>query len=193
MPINDQPTECYKSFDEFSTRANALKLTGWNINNVNNILSFSFADQIHMVPKYEIHVEEDLSFTIRMLLWSLPASHDLYTLNQRSLRNITISNLIKSTTSLQICPGLPHQFIGGCIEHAVPKLFSINDSTAEPLHQSKWYCPPSCLLLIPESSEKCAECIIVEAKEKVSLKRKRDNLNAPAKLKAPISLSPQSV
>ena len=82
-----------------------------------------------------------------------------------------------------------HQFIGGCIEHAVPKLFSINDSAAEPLHQSKWYCPPSCLLSIPESSEKCAECIIVEAKEKVSLKRKRDNWNVPVKLKAPISLT----
>ena len=53
---------------------------------------------------------------------------------------------------------------------------------------------PSFLSSFEESSEKCAECIIVEAKEKVSLKRKRDNLNAPAKLKAPISLtSPERV
>ena len=95
---------------------------------------------------------------------------------------------------MQICPGLQDQFIGGCIEHAVPKLFSVSDSAAGPLHQSKWYRPLSCLLLIPESSEKCAECIIVESREKVSLKRKRDNLNAPAKLKAPISFtSPERV
>ena len=86
VPVNDQPAECYKSFDEFSTRANALKLTAWNIsNNVNNILSFSFADQIHMIPKYEIYLEEDLSFNICVLLWRLPASHDLYTLNHRSV------------------------------------------------------------------------------------------------------------
>eukprot|EP00794_Sanderia_malayensis_P002699 gene2699-3120_t len=182
----DQPVECYQSFYEFSTRANTLKLTGWNTSNdVSNILSFSFADQVHMVPKYEIHVEEDLSFTVRMLLWSLPATHALYTANQRSVKYITISNLIKLTTALQICPGLPNQFIGGCIEHSVPKLY---DSTAEnPLHQSKWYRPPSCLLLIPQSSEKCAECIIIESREKQSLKRKRDNLTLPAKLKAPIS------
>ena len=132
----------------------------------------------------EIHVEEDLSFTVCMLLLSLPASHALYTENQRSVRYITISNLIKSTVSLEICPGLPSQFVGGCIEHSVPKVY--NSTADNHLHQSKWYRPPSCLVLISQSSVKCAECMIVESKEKLSLKRKRDNLALLAKLKAPI-------
>ena len=107
----EQEFEYYKSFGEFATRARALKLAVWNIStDLSSSLSFTFADHVHMVPKYEIHVEEDLSFAVRMLLWSLPASHALYTDNQRSVRYITISNLIKSTISLEICPGLPRQF-----------------------------------------------------------------------------------
>ena len=93
----EQEFEYYKSFGEFATGARALKLAGWNVpTDLSSSFSFPFADHVHMVPKYEIHVEEDLSFTVRMLLWSL-----LYTENRRSVRYITISNLIKSTISLE--------------------------------------------------------------------------------------------
>ena len=48
--------------------------------------------------------------------------------------------------------------------------------------------------LISKSVEKCDGCYCVEQKEMISLKRERDNLISPAKLKAPISLtSPERV
>ena len=38
--------------------------------------------------------------------------------------------------------------------------------------------------------EKCSPCNIVERKEHLSLKRKRNNFISPAKLKAPVTLTP---
>ena len=57
----------------------SLKLIGWNLAEVNNNVSyFSFNDNIHVVPKYTIYVDEHMSFTIRILLWSVPADHEIY-------------------------------------------------------------------------------------------------------------------
>ena len=64
--------------------------------------SFLFHDEVHSVPKFEIHVDNNLSFTIRVMLWSLPDNHNIYVVNNRSLRNITLSNLIKSLTNFNM-------------------------------------------------------------------------------------------
>ena len=147
------------------------------------------------LPKYEIYVDENLSSTLRVLLWSVPASHDLYTSYQFSMKNITLSHLINNIKLYSICPGLNNQFACGCIQHSVPKLFSMESSSSSyPLHQSKWYRAPSCFMLIRNSFGKCSACIGVESKEMLTLKRKKDNITVPAKSKAPISLtSPELV
>ena len=139
-----------KSFSEFSIRILGLKLNDWNIHNAGKYISCTFSDNIHMVPKYEIYVDENLSFTLRVLLWSVPASHDLYTSNQFSMKNITLSHLINNIKLYSICPGLNNQFACGCIQHSVSKLFSMESSSSSyPLHQSKWYrAPSSCLFAI---------------------------------------------
>ena len=136
---------------------------------------YPFSDNIHMVPKYEIYV-------------------DLYTSNQFSMKNIT-SHLINNIKLYSICPGLNNQFACGCIQHSVPKLFSMESlSSSYPLHQSKWYRAPSCFMLIHNSFGKGSACIGIESKEMLTLKRKKDNITVPAKSKAPISLtSPERV
>ena len=93
-----------------------------------------------MVPKYEIYVDENLTFMIRVLLWSVSSSHQLYYMNQSSVKNITISKLINAVKSFNICPGVSDQFISGCIEHSVPKFFPVDSTTPSyPPHQSKWH------------------------------------------------------
>ena len=87
------------------------------------------------------------------------------------------------------------KFISGCIAHSVPKLFLVDSiTTSYPLHQSKWYRAPSSMMLINNCNKICSACVAIESKETSSLKRKRINLNLPAKPKAPISFtSPERV
>ena len=64
----DRSTECYKSFAEFNSRISTLKLKGWQINSLDNVTHITQNDQIHSVPKYEIFVNDQLSYTVRVLL-----------------------------------------------------------------------------------------------------------------------------
>lgn len=190
--------DCYKSFDDFKTRVSCLKLNSWQVSSPTaNYMSFYFYDQVHSVPNYEIYVDESLNFTIRCLLWSVPATHDLYKQYEQSVKNVTISSLISDLSSYKLCPGLLDKFAGSCIEHIAPRIFTIHHNvlpSSSPLFQSKWYRPPVCCLLIYKDLEKCSACEKVEKQETLSLKRKRNNLNVPAKLKAPIMLtSPERV
>ena len=66
-------------------------------------------------------------------------------------------------------------------------MFTLNKTTS-PLFQTKYYRSSSCQVLI-SGVEKCSACNIVERKEILSLKRKRNNLISPAKLKAPVTLT----
>ena len=188
----ETPTMCYKTFMEFLNRVKLLKLVGWEVSTTDKTANFKFNDGIHSVPKYEIHVDEHLSFIIRVMLWTIPSNHQIYSAYGSSLKNITVSNLIKYLLELNICPGLPNNYAGSCIDHSVPRNFNItkyNQSLPSPLLQSKWARSPSCIVLINSSLIKCGSCSVAETKESLSLKRKRDNLILPAKLKAPISLT----
>ena len=142
--IND----CYSSFSEFKTRVESLKLNGWQVTSQNKLV-FTHHDGVHSVPKFEIYVDDQLNFALRCLLWNLSAKHELYCSYNKSVKNITISNLlhhVSSLKSLKLCSGLSNQYSEACIEHSVPKIFSSNllSSTSFPLHQSKWYRSPNC-------------------------------------------------
>ena len=70
-------------------------------------------------------------------------------MNQSSVKNITISQLVNAVKSFNFCRGLFDQFISGCIEHSLPKVFLVDSTTPSyPLHQSKRYRVPSCMMLI---------------------------------------------
>ena len=96
-------------------------------------------------------------------------------------------------SSYKLCPEFPEQFAGGCIEHTVPRIFTLN-KTASSLFQTKYYRSSSCQVLISKGVQKCSAGNIVERKELLSLNRKRNNLISPAKLKSPVTLtSPERI
>ena len=114
-------------------------------------------------------------------------NHQVYSTDGSSLRNITVSNLIIYLLELNIYLGLLNNYAGCCIEHSVPRTFTITEynqsSSHYPFHQSKWYRP--CIALIDSSLNKCGSCSVAETKESSSLKRKGGHLKLPAKLIAP--------
>ena len=127
------------------------------------------------------------------MLWTISSNHEIYSTYGSSLKNITVSNLIKYIREVNICPGLLHNYAGSCIEHSVPRTFNITEynqsSSHYPLLQSKWYRSPSCIALIDSALNTCGSCSVAETKESLSLKRKKGNLELPAKVKAPVSLT----
>lgn len=188
-------TECYQSFPEFISRIQSLKLLNWELCITSSFVRFSLKDDVHLVPKFEIFVDELLSFTIRFYTWRIPNNHQIYSHYGGSLKNITVSNFIKILQNYYVCPGLSNSLSGSCLEHSVPKIFSLpaqeNDA---PLCQTKWYRSPSCQVLNILNDVKCSNCIKAEMKETLSLKRRRDNMMLPAKPNAPISMtSPERI
>ena len=59
-----------------------------------------------MVPVVEIYVNEDLTVFVRVYLWKLPINHEIYTSNDHSLKNITLSNLVHVLHSYELCVGI---------------------------------------------------------------------------------------
>ena len=169
------PTSCYNTFLEFLNRVKLLKLVGWEVSTTDETASFSYNDGIHLVPKYEIDVDKNLMFIICVMLWTIPCNHQVYSTYESSLRNITVSKLIKCLLELKICPGLLNNYAGSCIEHSVSRKFYINEYNQSSSHsplRSKWYRSPSCIILI-NSLNKCGSCSVAETKESLSMKRKK--------------------
>ena len=123
------------------------------------------------------------------LLWCLPDNHEIYSQYGGSLKNITLSNIIKTLLNYYVCSGLSHSFAGSVLEHSAPKIFSLTQENISPLCQTKWYRSPSCYVLNILPDVKCPGSLKSETKEKLSLKRKRDNMMSPAKPNAPVSLT----
>lgn len=97
----------YKSFDEFKKRVSSLKLpTGWNLSSSPSYLTAVFMDGVHLVPKFEIYVFDNLTFSVRVFMWNLPSTSIVCRDNSQSFQFTTLSNFIALLTSHHICPGI---------------------------------------------------------------------------------------
>ena len=97
----------YIYFDEFKDRIRLLKLpTSWSVAIADNQVVFTSKDNIHMVPDFEIYVNEYLTFSVHVYLWKLPINHEIYTSNHHSLQNITLSNHVHALHSYELCVGI---------------------------------------------------------------------------------------
>ena len=113
---------------------------------------------------------------------------------QKSMCNITLSNLIAVITSYNNCHGILSTEIikqSSLKKHSVSKIFSPT-SSAVTLHESEFYRPSNCLLLFKNTDDtQCNICSSTEHKlqkqDEKATKRKEIAEATPAKLNAPIS------
>ena len=114
--------------------------------------------------------------------------------------NTTISNLISTISSYDLCSGITDKFAvnsNSYIKHIVPKkfnLFEVNDcDNPFPVNQTEYFRSQSCEILVATAGICCA-CNTLQSKKVKSLKRKSTYLHVPAKLNAPISItSPERI
>ena len=192
--ITQEPPTCYKTFDELVKRSLALKLNAqWNIDVLpDQSMLVSQRQAQFTISSFEIHVNADLIFTIRVFGWLIPQENILYRKYSRSMENVTLSSLISELEHNFICSGITQadlQTSHAFIHHIVPMQFDYMSSSSTPLCQKVFYRSPGCLIIVIKDGDTCTECCQLLKKETKLLKRKRENLATPAKLNAPIQFT----
>ena len=175
VPEVTAPHIYYKSYDEFCTRINALKLHHeWKILPSKEFTQICKNDNKHSTPLFNIYVEENLRFTIRVFNWSITNDHKIY-----KLKNITLSNLISTIANYVVCTGIINsQIINSewLTKHFVPKDFDPSFEQQNPLQQSEYYRPSDCEVLT--YTKQCNICV---KQENTLLKQKNKTLKWKSK------------
>lgn len=125
------PSFVYKSFTDLKNRIVKLSLDPiWSLQIQETLITITCQSSPHLLPKYEIFINESLYFTIRFYGWMLPDDHELYIEVDRTLKNITVSNLIIKIQSYGLCNGIvtpdPSKEIN-FQKHVIPKKFDITE------------------------------------------------------------------
>lgn len=175
----------YQTFEEFVKRAQLLKLgNDWNIKMAQKFVHIFKNDGVHDISHTDIYVLNDLSFTVRIFAWCIPKEHSIYSYYEKSMKNITLSNLIKYITTFNICSGVTNDNAkSGSTLHSVPKIFNPMEDPA--VHQTTFYRVNSCLIL--SKSSICENCSKFQKNREKMFNRKEKVLNTPAKLQAPLT------
>ena len=195
------PSNAYKDFFDFRKRVSNLSPgETWKVQWIESysdkkLCHATFKISDYVLPKFEIFVEDSLYFTIRVFAWMLMDSHELYTKYQRSFLNVTFSKFIVDLAQLQLCNGIQSPDPVEALDfqkHCVPKTFdyfSYQTSAKTKLHQVEFNRSQSCSLLVPDLTQPCRNCKSRNVRVMSQINRKKANLEAPAKLKAPIKFT----
>ena len=107
MPEKDhKPTDVYHSIQEFCQRISKLKLSVGCSINISEFSYIKLSDDIHDLPQFKIIVELNLAFKIQIFALFIKPNHDIYSAYKNSLKNITLTNLIKVLSSYKLCTGV---------------------------------------------------------------------------------------
>ena len=106
------PSSCYKSFEELCKRTSSLKLPlHWIYTTTPDRLLLKNNNPKFVIPEYEIIIEVNLKYAIKMFSWFLPAEHSLNSKTKMTMNNITVSNLIINLELFVMCGGVKCFFI----------------------------------------------------------------------------------
>ena len=190
----------YKSYFEFASRVMKLSLgCNWKIDVQGSFVVISYIDSTYVIPKFEIFVDQSLSFTLRVFGWTLNDDHDIYEKFQKSLCKVTLSNLIIEIERSIFCEGIgipdPNKVLS-FQKHCLPKKFnfvefqenSVKSRTCEDI----FYRSSNCPLLLPSLSRSCCSSCHSsvlkfqnESKQNIATQNKPAHLNAPVKFTSP--------
>lgn len=199
---------CYKDLQDFKNKLHKLKtIKDWEISTSEDevILSKKSKNYNLALPYITIIIDNGLGFTIQIFNWSIPEDHIIYKCYKRSMRNITISNLINVCMEKAMCSGIKSDIrSNSVISQAIPKSRETLDIGEEeslkalsPYESVTFFRVNSCEILIEghyQQEVQCPSCIdhdiITNSQKRVNVKK----LNQPAKLKAPVSVTnPQRI
>lgn len=108
-PPSSPPMFDYRDFFEFVLRIKKLSLPScWHIKTEEHLVTVicTSDSNCHLLPKFEIFVDQSLSYSVRVFGWMLSDDHHLYMSNGRSFHNVTLSNINAELNTYDICDGI---------------------------------------------------------------------------------------
>ena len=98
-----QKIDCYRSFEEFEKRVTKLHVPdNWQINSSSDYDQILKYDTIHDIPTFDIYIyiyiKGNLKFSIHVFAVCIPANNEIYMKFSKSVKNITLSNLVQETS-----------------------------------------------------------------------------------------------
>ena len=97
----------------------------WKINSSNTVHLYK-TDPIYEHPVLNIFVDDTFNFIIPVFAWCLPTNHEIYKNYNSSVKNITVSNLVKVLSNYRVYEGFKNQqVLSYCNQHAVLKKLSL--------------------------------------------------------------------
>eukprot|EP00795_Rhopilema_esculentum_P015307 gene15307-6524_t len=185
--VEQAKTDLYQSLEEVVKRAAKLKIPAWQQESVSNQLRLKLFEEECMIPKFELVIGNNLTYTLFIYGWLLPQSHPIYTESDQNLKNITVSELIRKIEQHKICGGIAKPSSELQV-HAIPYKVSLQEKFNIPVNTVIYNRPKDCFIL-NESSDQCKICSTVERKLTKVLDKKTTKLCIPAKAKAPVSIT----
>ena len=122
------PSTVYSNFEDFKKRIVKLSLNNcWQIDIQDTLVIITSISVEHILPKYEIFVDQSLGFSVRVYGWLLPDDHELYSSFNRSFFNVTLTNFMFELSKHFFCEGITTP--DPCKEinfqkHVIPKKFN---------------------------------------------------------------------
>ena len=192
-PNSNSMSSVYKDFSDFVQRIVNLKLSDtWDINIQNNLVIATFISADHLLPKFEIFIDQSLSFSLRVYGWMLPKDHEIYGNVNNSFLNITFSNFVHQLKLYNLCHGIsiPNTKLTNNIQkHVIPKKFNYFDYQVKlvqtNLNQDEFHRSSSCKVLVTDINPYLS-CNSLNLKCVYDSNRNSSHLKEPAKLNAPI-------
>ena len=81
----------------------------WQINSSSDYYRILKHDTIHDIPIFDIYIRDNLEFTIRVFAVRIPANHEIYMKFSKSVKNISLSNLVQEISHYCICEGIKNK------------------------------------------------------------------------------------
>ena len=182
----------YQNLQDVKNRVGKLVLKEWSITITANSVSLTKYQCPYLLPKFEVIIDESLAYTISVFKWYLPDDHFLYKDFKRTVRVVTVSDLLRNLERSHICKGHRQDFLTGkSIRHAIPLDNNPEEATEkdQPFITNDYLRARDCNLLIPGDGDQCSLCKIQNDSQSQQQKRSRAKDLVPAKTKAPVSLT----
>ena len=187
---------CYSSFSSLCDRIKGLKTLGnWNIKFLTDRVELKKFVEPYLLPEFEIIVDDSLGFTVKVFGSYLADDHPLYLKYCRTVKNVTVSNLVKDVEKCKLCNGVISfgVFTSDLYHHVVPISHDsviVDEEEEKKLpfpHKGCWRSRRCWFICEQLNATQCQACIEYLHGFDKAKKSKQSRLTKPAHVKAPVS------
>ena len=179
---------CYRGFSELCQRVKSLNSLGdWSLKIFDErILLKKMVDQ-YVLPHLEIVIDESLGFTVKVFGSYLPEDHPLYLYYCRTVRKITVSNLLRQLEGYKLCDGVSTIELNDKLYHYVIPLSHDTFGEEEQQFPHKGFWRAKGCFLLCQQGVVCCECEEFMCCAENARKLKASRSAKLAHVKAPVS------